>query len=486
VSIEDRLVVGLRAYASVRLLTQVISWLGTVYVLRTLDSHALGQYGVALALLNYLAMVFDGTLLEALVQRPPQLREQRAVFTLLTGCGVLLALAMLAASPLMASLVGDTAVGPLVAAMAAVLLLTGACILPHSELARAMAFRRLASIAALQGLTVTVTTVVLAHRGAGAWALVTGLLAGTAVRALLLNLSVPRLLWPTLQIGPAIQYLRFGGLLFLDNLLWRWYTSLDTFLLGRWTGTTSLGFYSLAQQVAELPLEKISTVVNEVSLPAYAELASDRPAAARLLLETVRMHGIIGFPIFWGVAVTAPYFVPVLFGARWALAVMPLMALAAVAPLRLIGSVETPAMTGLGRPDVLIKTKLIVAPVMTVAFVVGCRTGGIRGAALAWLCVFPLGYGTAFRYVLRAAGASVAQAIGALRGPALAAGLMALSVAGLCYEFAANNVAPIVTLIAGIVTGVIAYALALRSVDRDAFALARARVGRFAGLKPTT
>ncbi|NNM60907.1 MAG: oligosaccharide flippase family protein [Steroidobacteraceae bacterium] len=480
--IHDKLVAGLRSYTSLKLLTQFASWLGTIYVVRHLSSHALGRFGVALVVFNYLSMTYDGSLVEALVQRPPETpAERRALFTLVVGIGLVLAGATAAAAGAIGRLVGDAAVAPLVMGVSCALALTSFCVLPQAGLARDMDFRRLARIGAAQGIASTLSSVILAGRGAGAWALVGGQIVAAAVRLGLLNAARPGFQRPTIAVRAACRYLHFGGLLFIDNLLWRWYTSLDTLLLGRWSGTTQLGFYNLAQQVAELPLEKISTVVNDVSLPAYAQLRAAPDEAAQLLLETLRSHATLGFPLFWGLAIVAPYAVPVLFGGRWQAAVFPLTALALIAPLRLIGSIETPAMTGLGRPGVLLRSKLIIAPIMTVALLVGCYYGGIRGAALAWLCAFPAGYALAFRCVLEAAGLSYPQLWRVARAPVMASALMGACVFGASRGLHQAGAPAAAVLASAIGLGVLIFACALRLVDPEAFRLARARVLRFAG-----
>lgn len=484
--VHEKLVVGLRSYASLRLVTQILSWIGTIYVIRRVGSHALGQYAVALVVFSYLAMTYDGTLLETLVQRPPSSENRRAVFSLVTGIGLLLAAAVIVLSGPLGRLVHDPAVPALVIAAAGAFFLMSFGVLPQAGLAQRMAFPRLATIAAIQSLCVTLTSVVLATLGAGAWALAWGLIAGALIRSVLLNASSWGLMWPTVHLRKAFGYLHFGGILFADNLLWRWYTSLDTFLLGRWAGTTSLGYYNLAQQVAELPLEKISTVVNDVSLPAFAQLREEEGAAAHLLLETIRTHATAGFALFWGLAAVAAYAVPVLFGNQWNFAIFPLIALSAVAPVRLMGSIETPAMTGIGRPGVLLRTKLVIAPCMTVALLVACRFWGIRGAALTWAIVFPVCYGFVFRYVLEAAEIPYQRVLQVIRGPILGAALMVLAV--LICERVLSLATPsrLIVLVVSIVIGALAYPVALRLVDPEAFRLARSRLGRFIGLRQAT
>ena len=481
--VYEKLVTGLRSYASLRLVTQILSWVGTVYVVRRLGSHAVGEYAVALVVFNYLAVTFDGTLLETLVQRPPTPEAQRAVFSVISAIGALLAAITAAAAGIVGHWVNDPSVSPLLLGVAAAFFLLSFGVIPQATLARSMAFPRLAGIAAVQSICVTGTTVVLAAHGEGAVSLVWGLLVGALVRVILMNVSSWGVMWPTLRVRPALGYLGFGSVLFADNLLWRWYTSIDTFLLSRWAGTTSLGYYNLAQQVAELPLEKITTVVNDISLPAYAELQHQEGAVPQLLLETIRSHGLVGFALFWGLAAVSAYAVPVLFGPQWHWAVFPLIALAAVAPLRLIGSIETPAMTGIGRPGVLLRTKVIIAPCMTVAMLVGCRWGGIQGAALAWLIVFPLCYGFAFRNVLEAAGIAYRRVFEVLRGPAMAAALMVVTVLLVEYGAARITASSLAVLIVGVVAGTGAYVAFLRRLDPESFRLAQDRFGRFIGMR---
>jgi O-antigen/teichoic acid export membrane protein len=296
------------------------------------------------------------------------------------------------------------------------------------------------------------------------------------VRTAMLNIAVPSLHLPTRAFAQALRYLRTSTILIADGLMFRWYTSIDIFLLGRWSGAAQLGQFSFGQQVANTPLEKISTVVNDVSLPAYARLAGDRNEAASLMLETMRTHGAIGLPVFWGIASVASTAVPVIFGAQWLPAVFPLVAMAVVAPIRLIGSVETPAMTGIGRAGVLLKTKLIILPVMTAALIAGAWWGGVRGVALAWLCAFPPVYAIAFRIVLRAIGLRYIQVLGALRGPAIAAAVMGVAVAGLQHFMNTSLAVPaVVKLVVLIACGAVIYPAVLWVVDRSSFELMQQR-----------
>jgi len=468
---------ALRAHTLAKLFVQAVSWLGMVYVLRTLDAHAVGVFALATVALSYASLMYEGGMLEALVQRHPEsLGEKRAVFTLLLASGVGAALLLAALAAPIAALVATPEVAPLIIVLAGSLLAIALGILPHARLIHDMRFGALAVISSIQALVGSVVMVALAWSGAGAWSLVWGQVAGVVVRTVLLNFVVPSLHLPSRSLSHAFRYLHTSGVLIADGLLFRWYTSIDTFLLGRWAGTTQLGHFSFGQQVANTPLEKIATVVNDVSLPAYTNLAADRHEAASLMLETMRAHAAIGLPIYWGIASVAATAVPLIFGEQWLPAVFPLVALCVIAPLRLIGSVETPAMTGIGRAVVLLRTKLIIVPVMTLALFAGAWWGGVRGVSMAWLCVFPPVYALAFRLVLGAIGLSFTQLLGVLRGPAFAAAVMAGCVAGAQHwASAALQLPAVVKLLALIGFGALLYPAMLWIADRGAFELLRRR-----------
>jgi teichuronic acid exporter len=468
---------GLRAHTLAKILVQTVSWVGTVYVLRTLDAHAVGVFAIASVAFGYAQLMYEGGMLETLVQQHPQsLTERRAVFTLLLAMGIVSAALLAALAGPIATLVETPEVAPIVAVLATSLIMTALGILPHARLIHDMRFRPLAVVSSVQAFLSSVVMVWLAYAGFGAWSLVWGAVAGALVRTVMLNLAVPSLHLPTLSFSNALRYLRTSAVLIADGLMFRWYTSIDVFLLGRWSGAAQLGHFSFGQQVANTPLEKISTVVNDVSLPAYTRLAADREEAGKLMLETIRTHGAIGLPVFWGIASVALTAVPVIFGAQWLPAVFPLVAMAMVAPLRLIGSVETPAMTGIGRAPVLLQTKFIIVPLMTAALVAGAFAGGVRGVSLAWLLAFPPVYAFAFRLVLRAIGLRYSQVLAVLRGPAIAAGVMATSVVALQYWLADAWVLPAaLRLLVLIAAGAAIYPAALWIADRHAFDLLKVR-----------
>src|SRR5262249_52968114 len=109
----------------------------------------------------------------------------------------------------------------------------------------------------------------------------------------------------------------------------------DNITVGRLLGTTALGNYSLAFNIASAPIIVVILSVNTVLLPAYAEInlqnpAMLEPAFTKAFNLTLIAMFIIAVPFFF----LADEIVLLLFGARWTMAGSVLRILALVIPLR--------------------------------------------------------------------------------------------------------------------------------------------------------
>ncbi len=98
---------------------------------------------------------------------------------------------------------------------------------------------------------------------------------------------------------------------------------------------------------------------------------------------------------------------------------------------------------------------------------------GINGAALAWLGMFPLCQGVAFRYVLSAAGVPYRRVLIVARGLRAAAALMAVAVLAWQRAIGAFGGPAWLALASAVAIGIVVYAGGLRVLDPNAFRLAQ-------------
>ena len=77
-------------------------------------------------------------------------------------------------------------------------------------------------------------------------------------------------------------------------------SSTDVLLIGKLLGDHALGVYSVAFQLATLPVSKVFGIVNRVAFPAYARLQHDNRQAAEYFIASVKLTWFAFCPILWG------------------------------------------------------------------------------------------------------------------------------------------------------------------------------------------
>ena len=90
------------------------------------------------------------------------------------------------------------------------------------------------------------------------------------------------------------------------------------FPVGRILGKELLGYYSVAIHLASLPMTKLGAIVNEVSFAGFSRIQSDDSEVSRHFLKATLAICTFSFPVFFGIAATAPEIVATILGETWA------------------------------------------------------------------------------------------------------------------------------------------------------------------------
>lgn len=130
------------------------------------------------------------------------------------------------------------------------------------------------------------------------WALVIGFVVEQAILCFLSHIVVPFV--PTLRIhkDSLSKLLKFGRGLAGSPIMTIISFSADVMVLARMISDTLLGMYSLASNLAHLPMALYSKVVSPVLLPAFSKKQDERQALCRALLAVSRIAAILGLPFF--------------------------------------------------------------------------------------------------------------------------------------------------------------------------------------------
>jgi len=304
--------------------SQILSWASLLVVVRLLTPADFGIVAMAVILLPYLRYLGEFGIPRTIVNlrelTDDQIAQLNTVGALLGVTGFVVA--VLVAKPF--------AMFFRVPALAAVVTVTCLALIPEglravSEglLSKEMRFGVLAWFEAIRAIVAASVTLVMAYFHFGYWSLVFGNLVGSVVRSALIVAWRPfRFALP--RYRSIREALSFGRQLAISTVAFSSYQRLDNLTAGRVLGQTALGYYGLAWTFANVPLEKVTSLVTTV-VPSYLAAAQNDHAALRRYLRTLsEAIALVTFPATIGVALVAHELVPLLLGHKWINMIPPL------------------------------------------------------------------------------------------------------------------------------------------------------------------
>ncbi|MFH7044200.1 lipopolysaccharide biosynthesis protein [Paucibacter sp. JuS9] len=427
-SVERQFLQGLRWTAASRFGSQLLSWVGTIYVMRTLAPQDYGLAAICTAVLSIVSMAAEFGIGAGIVQSQklerPQLRSIFGASILFSFGGAALVVAL---APLLAAFYQAPEATPLIQVSALQLVLAPLAAMSDAQLRRNLRFKGSSVIEFFVNLSITLTTAILAWRGYGVWSLIAGPLAGALLRVVLLNLLEPLNVMPSFDLRPARGLIGFGFKIAMSRVASYVFGQSDVLIAGRLLSKTALGEYSVAMHLAMLPVSRVMTVINQVTYPVIAQLHRDAAAIQPALLTGLRLIAYVVVPVLWGLAAISPWLLPALLGPNWGGAVAPLQIVALALPLRLLSVLQSSAIQGTGHAGIDLRNSITGVILMPIFFLIGASFGA-TGLAMAWLIGLPLLVARNIHRSSAVLGIGIPDALRALAKPAAFSATMAAAV----------------------------------------------------------
>jgi teichuronic acid exporter len=455
-NLRQKVFSGLRWSAGGRLFAQLITWAITIVVVRLLTPDDFGLMTMAMILYGFLTMVNEMGLGAAIIQKQDidESTLQKILGFLLIINGILLFVAF-GSAPVIADFFNESRLTPIIRLLAIQFAVIPFGVIPQSLLDSEMLFGKRAIIELISALTGSVTTLILALTGFGVWSLIWGSLSLTFCRTVGLNIIRPYFKLPHVSLENMRHFVKFSGYVTLTRMVWFVFVQADVFVVGKILGKELLGFYSVAQTLAYIPMDKVSGIINQVAFPAFSKIQKDPEWATALCLKSVRIMSMIVFPVLWGISSIAHELVAVFLGERWGMAVIPFKLLSLIVPLRMISGVLDPALYGFGRPEISLHNIVFASAIMYPCIIVGTYWG-IAGVGVAWVSMYPFVAIYNFSRIAHTLRIPFRDFLMAMAWPAFAAGVMYVSV-----EITRNSIGlyldPVLSLIFLALLGAVVY-----------------------------
>lgn len=369
---------------------QLLAWASTLIVARLLTPEDYGLVGMAAVYMGLVTLVSEFGLGYTVITMRDLTDHQVAEvngLSLIVGCACF-ALSCAAAAPL-GRFFHAPQLPAVIVAMSTAFIITAFKTVPLSLLQRELRFRTLAVVDTGRSLTLALGMILFALAGFRYWTLVIGgLLSATLSTAAILLQRRHAFAWPRLQ---SLRHaIKFSGSVLVSRLSWYTYSNADFLVAGRVLGKAALGLYEFGWNLANLPVEKITALIGEVTSTIFAAVQRDPAALRRYLLRITEGIALVTFPATWGIALVAPDFVVLVLGEKWRGAIVPLQILAVSTGLRSITPLLAQVLNAVGLAGANMGYGLLCAGVLVPAFYGAAKAWGTAGLAMAWLIVYPL------------------------------------------------------------------------------------------------
>jgi O-antigen/teichoic acid export membrane protein len=478
-SLRNDVLHSLKWLAGARFAGQLVAWAITIVVIRILKPSDYGLMAIAQVLIGFAALFQEMGLYSAMVQKrdlTDSQIEQAFGFLIIVNMAIYAVVFLIA--PLLADFFGDPRLTNIVRVLGIQFPLASVGIVQDAMLSRSMRFKRKSIANLVIVLGNGFITLGFALAGAGVWALVAGSLAGSLIRPVALSIAARHWCRPRFSREGLTEMLNFGKFVTITRLLWYVYSNSDVFIIGKLLGKELLGFYSIAMQLASLPMQKVSELLDQVGFAAYSTVQHDMTAIRSHFLKAVRLLSFLSFPIFWGISSISPDLVDVVLGKRWEKATVPLQLLALVMPIRMIGHGTGSPLLAIGKPQIGTLNTFIALVIMTPAFVIGTYFGGLTGVSLAWVIAYPILIVARLHFSLPPLGLSYRNYFGSMMGPAIGGAVMYVVVIVARKTIAAPHLGPIGGMALLVAIGVMVYPLFMWLFFRGSFLELLALIGR--------
>jgi O-antigen/teichoic acid export membrane protein len=228
-----------------------------------------------------------------------------------------------------------------------------------------------------------ITTIILALLFKNVWSLVGGYGARMVVSVIISYFLHPYR--PKLEIDKQKikELLEFGKWIFFSSILIFFITQGDDIFVGRFLGTTLLGFYVLAYHICRLPGNEFIAIIIKVALSFYSKIQNQLKRVKENYITTLQIINFILIPMMVGLIYLSEEFVLLFLGEKWSPIIKLIQVLGVWGIFHSVNQIAIPLFNGLGYPRLNTWINLIRLGILGgTIYPLGMRWG-IIGVALA-------------------------------------------------------------------------------------------------------
>jgi PST family polysaccharide transporter len=382
---KERTVRGLKWNLLDKIVSQGASFVTTLILARLLLPEDFGLLGMVVVVIGFATVFKDFGLGSALIQKKNLTSEDlSSVFWFNMLVGIALTFIIYFSAPLIAGYYALPELEPIAKLLSVIYFIGSLNIVQLSLLRKRMDFRKIFIVNASATIISGVTAIILALNGWGVWSLVW--------KMIIFSIATNLVLWLGSKWRPGLNWSKdslkeivgFSLPLLGTQSLNYWVRNADNLLIGKYIGSSALGFYNQSYRIMLVPVRQIAGVISSVLFPSLAEIQDDKARIKAIYLKVTKLLSFITFPLMFGLCALAEPFVQILLGDKWMPMVPILRYLSIVGAFQSIGTLNGNIFQATGETAYQLRIGFP-AKIFVIAAIVLGLPGGIEKVALYYM-----------------------------------------------------------------------------------------------------
>lgn len=377
-NLANKTAMGVAWQASGAVLRAVVQLVVIAVLARHLTPEDFGLFALASVVLSFADILTNYSgFAQAVVQRP-DVRDAHiyAANYLALGMGALVFLVMWAGAPLLAILLGNPAAGEVIRTLSPLPLASS-----FGAVALGLAYRQM-NVKVVSMINVAaycvgfgVVGITLALKGYGVLALVGAALAEALVRALALNLIVRSDRFGRVSLAEVREIAGYSFGAISAQLINAAALNVDRVIVQYFFGTSMLGYYQMAHQIAKMPNRFIGDPLQRVMFAAFSRAQGEGEWPRRTLRSVTELVFLTFVPMTVILAVTSGEMIDIVLGPGWEMSATFVTILVLAIPLQNVNGVASAAIRANGAVYTATVLRLLMLAYITTACYVAARSG---------------------------------------------------------------------------------------------------------------
>ncbi|MFP4464932.1 MAG: lipopolysaccharide biosynthesis protein [Alphaproteobacteria bacterium] len=240
-----------------------------------------------------------------------------SLFWLVSGIGAFMGMATFSLSDSFAWFFGEEKLLPLLQVFSIIPLLFALSAVPTALIKATMDFKAFTLRTLVASLIGGAVGLYFAFYGWGAYAIAFQQITAAGIAVIVLFGSTPWRPRFVFKITTLKEMLHLGVGQTSSLLLSFTEQQMPRFILGYFIDPVAVGHYAFVRRIIGVLQDGVIQPVLDVVYPAMSEIIDNEEEKRRVISQCVFVLGLVAFPMVAGLVLTAPLFVPLLFGEKW-------------------------------------------------------------------------------------------------------------------------------------------------------------------------